>query len=87
MSNQRYTPEFKQEAVRQITERGYSVAEVSERLGVFSHSLYNWAKNSQALRKTARDQKNTHILYAYPVKTSAQLITGIRSSISRASRG
>ncbi|WP_186165752.1 transposase, partial [Burkholderia gladioli] len=29
MSAQRFTPEFKQEAVRQITERGYSVAEVS----------------------------------------------------------
>lgn len=33
MSNQRYSPEFKDEAVRQITERGYSVAEVSQRLG------------------------------------------------------
>ncbi len=31
MSNQRYTPEFKDEAVRQIIERGYSVSEVSER--------------------------------------------------------
>ncbi|CAK6500344.1 hypothetical protein SERMPA_00043 (plasmid) [Serratia marcescens] len=28
----RFTPKFKEEAVRQITERGYSVAEVSERL-------------------------------------------------------
>lgn len=27
MSAQRFTPEFKQEAVRQVTERGYSVAE------------------------------------------------------------
>ena len=34
MSNQRYSPEFKDEAVRQIVDRGYSVAEVSERLGV-----------------------------------------------------
>ena len=30
MSNQRYTPEFKDEAVRQIIERGYSLAEVSD---------------------------------------------------------
>lgn len=44
MSKQRYTPEFKDEAVRQVTERGHSVAEVSERLGVSSHSLYNWVK-------------------------------------------
>ena len=34
MSNQRYSPEFKDEAVRQIVDRGYSVAEVLERLGV-----------------------------------------------------
>ena len=32
MGTPRFTPEFK--AVRQITERGYSVAEVSDRLGV-----------------------------------------------------
>ena len=44
MSSQRYSPEFKDEAVRQIIERGYSVAEVSERLGVSSHSLYKWIK-------------------------------------------
>ena len=42
MSSQRYSPEFKDEAVRQIVERGYSVAEVSERLGLSSHSLYKW---------------------------------------------
>jgi transposase len=36
MSTQRYTPEFKEEAVRQIVDRGYSVAEVSSRLGVSS---------------------------------------------------
>jgi transposase len=42
MSSQRYSPEFKDEAVRQITERGYSVAEISQRLGVSAHSLYKW---------------------------------------------
>lgn len=31
MGTPRFTPEFKEEAVRQITERGYSVAEVSDR--------------------------------------------------------
>jgi transposase len=44
MSKQRFTPEFKDEAVRQITERGYAVSEVSERLGVSAHSLYKWVK-------------------------------------------
>ena len=44
MSNQRYTPEFKDEAARQIVERGYFVADVSKRLGVSAHSLYKWIK-------------------------------------------
>lgn len=44
MSSQRYSPEFKDEAVRQIVDRGYSVADVSERLGVSAHSLYKWVK-------------------------------------------
>ena len=42
MSGQRYTPEFKEEAVRQVLERGYSVADISKRLGVSNHSLYKW---------------------------------------------
>ncbi|BBH12558.1 hypothetical protein CH06BL_18060 [Chromobacterium haemolyticum] len=29
----RFTPEFKEDAVKQVTERGYSVVEVSARLG------------------------------------------------------
>ncbi len=35
MSNKRFTEEFKQEAVRLINERQYSVAEVSSRFGSF----------------------------------------------------
>ena len=34
MSSKRYTDEFKIEAVRQVTDRGFKVAEVAERLGV-----------------------------------------------------
>ncbi|HGF4687592.1 TPA: IS3 family transposase [Escherichia coli] len=44
MGTPRFTPEFKEEAVRQITERGYSVAEVSDRLSVSAHSLYKWLR-------------------------------------------
>jgi transposase len=41
---QRFTEEFKIQAVKQVTDQGYSVASVSERLGVTSSSLYNWIK-------------------------------------------
>ncbi|MBN2183698.1 MAG: transposase, partial [Candidatus Krumholzibacteriota bacterium] len=34
MGSKRYSPEFKEEAVRQVTDRGYSVGEVSARIGV-----------------------------------------------------
>lgn len=44
MSSKRYTEEFKIEAVKQVTERGYSVAEVAERLGTTTHSMYSWLK-------------------------------------------
>ena len=44
MKGKRYSEEFKKEAVKQVTDRGYSVAEVAERLGTTSHSLYNWLK-------------------------------------------
>jgi transposase-like protein len=44
MSTRRFTPEFKEEAVRQVVDRGHSVVEISARLGVSSHSLYKWVK-------------------------------------------
>lgn len=39
-----FTDDFKRDAVAQITERGYPVAEVSKRLGVSQHSLYAWRR-------------------------------------------
>lgn len=44
MSGNRYPEEFKIEAVKQVTQRSHSVADVAERLGVTSHSIYNWIK-------------------------------------------
>ncbi|MEN7431172.1 transposase [Chromobacterium sp. TRC.1.1.SA] len=49
MSTQRFTPEFKEEAVKQVTERGYSVAEVFAWFGVSSHSLYKQVKTFTGL--------------------------------------
>ncbi len=43
----RYTAEFKRDAVSQVTDRGYSVKEVSGRLGVSTKSLYDWIKQYQ----------------------------------------
>jgi transposase len=72
MSSQRFPPEFKDEAVRQIVERGYSVSEVSERLGVSSHSLYKWVK---AIKPDKKDQHAAELIAAKSeiLKLHAQL--------------
>jgi len=44
MSRAKFSDDFKRDAVHQIVERGYPVAEVSKRLGVSTHSLYAWVK-------------------------------------------
>lgn len=44
MSAKRYPEEFKIEAVKQIVDRGYPVAEVAKRLDVTTHSLYAWVR-------------------------------------------
>jgi transposase len=41
MSGKRYTDEFKIEAVKQVTERGYKIAEVAERLCVSYKSMHD----------------------------------------------
>lgn len=44
MGKPNFSDGFKRDAVVQITERGYPVAEVSQRLGVSPYSLYAWKK-------------------------------------------
>ena len=66
MSSKRYTEEFKVEAVKQITERGYSVCSVARRLGVTTHSLYAWRKkygegSEQAAQKDDQQAEIKHL--------------------------
>lgn len=61
MSSQRYPPEFKDEAVRHVLERGYTVAEVSQRLGVSTHSLYKWVK---AVKPDKSDEQAAELVEA-----------------------
>ncbi len=58
MSKKRYTDEFKEEAVRLIRDRKYSVTEVSERLGVTTNSLYNWLGG---IRSHKREESQTDL--------------------------
>ncbi len=61
MSTQRYTPEFKEEAVRQVVERGYPVPEVAARFGVSAHSLYKWVK---AVMPTKDEKQSAELVEA-----------------------
>ena len=72
MSTKRYTPEFKDEAVRQVADRGYSVAEVADRLGVSAHSLHKWVK---AVKPDQTSQQVTELIEAKSeiLKLRAQL--------------
>ncbi|SRR5581483_5624648 len=52
-SRRTYTPEFKTEAVRLVTQQGYSVAEAARSLGIRENLIRNWrqalaAKGDQA---------------------------------------
>jgi transposase len=47
-SRRTYTPEFKTEAVRLITEQGYSVAEAARSLGLHANLLRSWKQALQA---------------------------------------
>ena len=60
MSGKRYPEEFKIEAVKQVTEKGYSVAEVATRLGMITHSLYAWIERyDQGQSKATKDKDSS----------------------------
>ena len=78
MGNARFSDDFKQDAVhplsgsglpanheKKITVRGYPVKEVSQRLGVSTHSLYSWVKKyskpSEATDKDGHAAENRRL--------------------------
>lgn len=63
MSGKRYPEEFKIEAVKQVTDRGHSITDVSERLGVTYKSLHDWVKKYQKSpdQRKADDEQSEEI--------------------------
>jgi transposase len=61
VSTQRFTSEFKEEAVKQVVDRGYGVPDVAARLGVSAHSLYKWVK---AVSPDKSEQQSKDLLEA-----------------------
>jgi len=57
MSNHKYAAEFREEAVRQVLERGCSVKEVADNLGVSRHSLYKWVREAKPSPHKQKDEE------------------------------
>jgi transposase len=55
----RYSEEFKQEAINQITIHGYSVVDVGSRLGVSTKTLYAW--KSRYSKPQAKREEETDL--------------------------
>ena len=83
MPSQRYTPEFKEEAVRQVTQRGYAVKEVAERLGVSTHSLYKWIRAARP-RTTEADELTATKLENQKLKAELRRIAEERDILKKA---
>jgi transposase len=61
MAKVHFTDEFKWDAMAQIVERGYSAAEVSNRLGVSQHSLYGRKKKCSGPKGAVEDNRDVEI--------------------------
>ena len=71
MQRTRYASEFKLEAVKQVIDKGHSVADVAKRLGIPDNVLYAWvSKFKKADEPVASDLK---ALQAEMVKLKAEL--------------
>ena len=72
MSNRRYSPEFKDEAVRQIIKAEHSVSDVAAGSGVSTNSLYKWVK---AIKPDKTDEQASALIEARSevLKLRAQL--------------
>jgi transposase len=58
MSGKRYTTEFKNEAVKQVLERGHTAAVVAKRIGVSSKSIYDWVAEAEKTAPRRAEDSN-----------------------------
>jgi transposase len=85
MKSKRYTDEFKKEAVKQVTERGYSVADVAQRLDTTTHSLYAWLKKFGEPNPQTSDKINLSTENAR-LKSDLQRMTEERDILKKAAK-
>lgn len=84
MGKANFTEDFKRDAVLQITERGYPVAEVAARLGISKYSLYEWKKRYAKPAAAARDDDQAAEVRR--LKRELQRVTEERDILKRMAR-
>ncbi|PHR61517.1 MAG: hypothetical protein COA47_05835 [Robiginitomaculum sp.] len=79
----RFTEEFKRDAVAQVIDRGYSVQEVAERLGISTKSLYTWKKQYY---KPAKEhaKESAHAKENHRLKAELARVTEERDILKKA---
>ena len=82
MGNARFSEDFKRDAVHQITVRGYPVKEVSQRLGVSTHSLYSWVKKYS--KSSDADSTDDHVAENRRLKRELARVTEERDILKKA---
>ena len=83
MSSKRYTEEFKIEAVKQVTDRGYSAPDVAKRLGVSQPTLYEWIKR-YSLPLTERIEQQGQSAEIRRLKAELKRVTEERDILKKA---
>jgi len=61
VSGERYTEEFKIEAVKQVVDHGHSVSSVAIRLDITIHSLYGWIKKYGPSSSTDKELSDAQV--------------------------
>jgi transposase len=68
-----YSDEFEREAVKQVVEGGHPVAEVANRLGVSSKSIYAWLRDGNGRSRTSKNAETMDGLRDEVVRLKTEL--------------
>jgi hypothetical protein len=60
MGKANFTEDFKRDAVLQVTEQGYPVADVAARLGISKYLLYEWSEPPWVWRRAQLLRRWSH---------------------------
>jgi transposase len=85
MQRAKFTTEFKDQAVRQVIDRGHTVMDVAKRLGIRDSLLYSWVKKFKvAYGSVVTDDSNAMQLELNRLKAELRRTTEERDILKKA---